>query len=164
MQGSSGNIGIGTGSPTAKLHVVGNTIISGTLSTQTGSDFAEEFVVSDYIEPGTVVVMGDLGYKSVKASSDAFDSSVVGVVSDNPSIIAGKVDSEKKAIVAMVGVVSVKVVDEGGEIKRGDLLTSSSVSGYARKADEYVGGTIIGKALEDLQGEKGMIKVLVNLQ
>jgi hypothetical protein len=161
---NTGNVGIGTTNPQAKLHVAGNARISGTLSTQTGSDFAEEFVVSDYIEPGTVVVMGDLGYKSVKASSDAFDSSVVGVVSDNPSIIAGKVDSEKKAIVAMVGVVSVKVVDEGGEIKRGDLLTSSSVSGYARKADEYVGGTIIGKALEDLQGEKGMIKVLVNLQ
>jgi hypothetical protein len=161
---NGGNIGIGTTNPQAKLHVAGNALISGTLSTQTGSDFAEEFVVSDYIEPGTVVVMGDLGYKSVKSSSEAYDSSVVGVVSDNPSIIAGKVDSEKKAIVAMVGVVSVKVVDEGGEIKRGDLLTSSSVSGYARKADEYVGGTIIGKALEDLKGEKGMVKVLVNLQ
>jgi hypothetical protein len=164
MQGSSGNIGIGTGSPTAKLHVVGNTIISGTLSTQTGSDFAEEFVVSDYIEPASVVVMGDLGYKSVKESSVAYDSSVVGVVSDNPSIVAGKVDSDNKAIVAMVGVVSVKVVDDGGEISKGDLLTSSSVSGYAMKADKYVGGTIIGKALEDFTGEKGVVKVLVNLQ
>jgi hypothetical protein len=160
----AGNVGIGTLSPSAKLHVVGNAVISGTLSTQTGSDFAEEFVVSDYIEPGTVVVMGDLGYKSVKVSSKAYDSSVVGVVSDNPSIIAGKVDSEKKAIIAMVGVVSVKVVDEGGSIRRGDLLTSSSVSGHARKADKYVGGTIIGKALEDLEGRKGIVKVLVNLQ
>ncbi len=157
-------VGIGTSNPLEKLHVVGNVRVSGTLATQTGSDFAEEFVVSDYIEPASVVVMGDLGYKSVKESSEAFDSSVVGVVSDNPSIVAGKVDSDNKAIVAMVGVVSVKVVDEGGNIKRGDLLTSSSVPGYAMKADKYVGGTIIGKALEDLEGEKGMVKVLVNLQ
>jgi hypothetical protein len=157
-------VGIGTSAPTEKLHVVGNVRVTGTLATQTGSDFAEEFVVSDYIEPGTVVVMGDLGYKSVKTSTKAFDTSVVGIVSDNPSIVAGKVDSEKKAIIAMVGVVSVKVVDEGGSIKRGDLLTSSSVEGCARKADKYVGGTIIGKALENLEGEKGVVKVLVNLQ
>jgi hypothetical protein len=164
LQTDSGNVGIGTSNPTEKLHVAGNVRVTGTLSTQTGSDFAEEFVVSDYIEPASVVVMGDLGYKSVKESSEAFDSSVVGVVSDNPSIVAGKVDSDNKAIVAMVGVVSVKVVDDGGEISKGDLLTSSSVSGYAMKADKYVGGTIIGKALEDFTGEKGVVKVLVNLQ
>ncbi|MFZ4648218.1 MAG: beta strand repeat-containing protein [Patescibacteria group bacterium] len=146
------------------LKVVGDTIITGSLQTQTGADFAEEFVTSEDLAPGTVVVMGDLGYKSVKPCAKENDLTVVGIVSDNPSIIAGRVESANKAIVAMMGVVKVKVTSANGKIKKGDLLTTSSISGYAMKSSPFFSGTVIGKALEDLVGKRGEIKVLVNLQ
>jgi hypothetical protein len=160
-----GNVGIGTTDPGVyRLKVAGDVAITGTLQTQTGSDFAEEFSVLSDLEAGTVVTMAEEGYKSVRAANKAYDSQVVGIVSDNPSIIAGRVESEKKVVVAMMGVVSVKVSDINGEVRKGDLLTSSSISGYAMKAVDYKPGTIIGKALEDLAGKSGNIKVLVNLQ
>jgi hypothetical protein len=160
-----GNVGIGTTDPGVyRLKVAGDVAITGTLQTQTGSDFAEEFSVLSDLEAGTVVTMAEEGYKSVRAANKAYDSQVVGIVSDNPSIIAGRVESEKKVVVAMMGVVSVKVSDINGEVRKGDLLTSSSISGYAMKAVDYRPGTIIGKALEDLTGKSGSIKVLVNLQ
>ncbi len=160
-----GNVGIGTTDPGVyRLKVAGDAAITGTLQTQTGSDFAEEFSVGEDISAGTVVVMAENGHKSVKASSQAYDPTVVGVVSDNPSIIAGRVDSEKKVIVAMMGVVSVKADNGNGKIRKGDLLTTSDVAGRAMKATNVKPGTIIGKALEDLSGQSGYIKVLVNLQ
>lgn len=162
---TSYNVGIGTTDPGSyKLKVAGNVAITGTLQTQTGSDFAEEFFTDQDLEPGTVVVMGDLGYKSVKPCTLSYDSQVVGIVSDNPSIIAGRVEGENKAIVAMMGVVSVKASTINGAIKRGDLLVSSGIKGYAMKSLTYRPGTIIGKALEGLKKDEGMIKVLVNLQ
>jgi len=161
---NTGNVGIGTTDPGVyRLKVAGDVAITGTLQTQTGSDFAEEFRVTEDLEPGTVVVMAEEDYKSVKAADRAYDSTVVGIVSDNPSIIAGKVDSDKKVVVAMMGVVSVKADVTNGRIRKGDLLTSSSIAGYAMKATKFQPGTIIGKALEDLN-ESGYLKVLVNLQ
>jgi len=163
----AGNVGIGTTNPGVyKLKVVGNVAITGTLETQTGSDFAEEFSTTAELEPGTVVVLGDEGYKSAKISSKSYDQTVIGVVSDNPSIIAGRQPdlAGHKAIVAMVGVVKVKVSSVNGIIKKGDLLTTSSINGFAMKANLVKTGTIIGKALEDMEGKKDEIKVLVNLQ
>jgi len=162
---SNGNVGIGTMDPgTYRLKVAGDVAITGSLQTMTGSDFAEEFVVASPLEPGTVVVMADLGYKSVKPCSKENDSTVVGIVSDDPSIIAGRVNSKYKVVVAMMGVVKVKVADVNGSIKKGTLLTTSNLSGYAMKAEENLPGTIIGKALENLSTSRGEIKVLVNLQ
>jgi hypothetical protein len=170
-----GNVGIGTTSPTeAKLVInagtgmalkaYGNGIFTGTLQTQTGSDFAEEFVTSDNLEPGTVVVMDDNGHKSVKPCAKSYDKTVVGIVSNDPSIIAGRVNSEHKAIIAMMGVVKVKVSNINGNISKGDLLTTSGIYGYAMKANDTKPGTVIGKALENLNKATGEINVLVNLQ
>ena len=172
---TTGNVGINTTDPSeAKLVInagtgmalkaYGHGVFTGTLQTQTGSDFAEEFATTKDLEPGTVVVMDDNGYKSVKPSTKSYDKTVVGIVSNNPSIIAGKIDSQHKAVIAMMGVVKVKVTSVNGAISKGDLLTTSNIAGYAMKTDGSKPGTIIGKALENLNGSKGEINVLVNLQ
>ena len=52
-------------------------------------------------------------------------------------------------------------------VEAGDLLTTSSIPGYAMKASDYsrAPGAILGKAMEKLErGEKGQILVLVTLQ
>ena len=172
---SLGNVGINTTTPTeAKLVInagagmalkaYGNAVFTGTVQTQTGSDFAEEFATPYDLEAGTVVVMDEAGYKSVKPSISSYDKTVVGIVSNNPSIIAGRVESKYTAIIAMMGVVKVKVTGDNGKIYKGDMLTTADREGYAMKADNSKPGTIIGKALENLSDKTGEINVLVNLQ
>jgi len=65
---------------------------------------------------------------------------------------------------AVLGVVPVKASAENGPIEPGDLLTTSSTPGHAMRADHFVGGAIIGKALEGLSEGTGVIKMLVMLQ
>ena len=60
------------------------------------------------------------------------------------------------------GTCEVKYNSENGQIKKGDVLTSSSTPGEAMKATKS--GMIIGIALEDASSEKGLIKIRVMVQ
>jgi hypothetical protein len=53
-----------------------------------------------------------------------------------------------------------------GAIRAGDLLTTSAVPGHAMKATERAAaqGAILGKAMEDLKGDRGLILALASLQ
>ena len=67
----------------------------------------------------------------------------------------------------VVGVIPTKVCLEGGAIKRGDLLVTSSIPGVAMKADpsKVQVGQVLGKALQDYDATTiGKIKVLVNIK
>ncbi|MFA6526020.1 MAG: hypothetical protein WCT26_01225 [Candidatus Buchananbacteria bacterium] len=128
------------------------------------ADLAEEFKTASILDKGTVVIMGDDGYNSAKPSYKPHDKAVIGVVSDVAAFVMGRLEEKNKAQIAMVGVVSVKVTDEGGLIKKGDLLVTSSARGYAMRADNPATGTVIGKALEDFKSGEGSIKALINLQ
>ena len=67
----------------------------------------------------------------------------------------------------VVGVIPTKVCLEGGTIKRGDLLVTSSVAGVAMKADpdKVKVGQVIGKALQEYNGTSvGKINVLVSIK
>jgi len=66
--------------------------------------------------------------------------------------------------VALVGLVPVKVSAENGAIKPGDLLTTSSLLGYAMKATDPKIGTVLGKAMQSLEKGTGVINVLVTLR
>jgi hypothetical protein len=98
----------------------------------------------------------------------------VGVVSSQPGLLLGareEAEENRMVPVALCGMVPCKVVDENGPIRRGDLLSTSSTPGHAMKAKPVVAdgqefhrpGTIIGKALNSLDGECGVIDVLVTL-
>ena len=54
-----------------------------------------------------------------------------------------------------MGHVSVNVSLENGVIKPGDVLTTSSISGYAMKSTEP--GMTVGKALDVFDGSEGWI-------
>jgi|GEM_PF-2900531 len=129
-----------------------------------GGDFAEEFSATEQWPAGTVVVMGDDGYKSIKPCNKDYDQSVVGVVSDTVGLLMGKINSDIKVTVGLVGVVKVRVSNINGPIKKGDLLVTSRLTGTAMKDAENRPGTIIGKALEDFNASSGSIMALINLQ
>ncbi|MFH0856808.1 MAG: hypothetical protein V1860_02830, partial [bacterium] len=165
----NGNVGIGTIAPSEKLEVAGAAEITGDLTVggkfnASGADLAEEFASVVDLPEGTVVVIGDDGYKSVKPSNGAYDKKVVGVVSDNPSIIMGRIKGNEKEVIAIKGVITVKATNKNGNIEKGNLLTSSEIEGRAMKVAEVKLGTIIGKALEDCISENCDIKAIINLR
>jgi hypothetical protein len=64
-----------------------------------------------------------------------------------------------RACVALQGRVPVKVL---GVVKKGDLITTAAIPGYACKAMNPQIGTIIGKAVADkLDPGRGIIEVAV---
>jgi len=63
--------------------------------------------------------------------------------------------------IELTGFRKIKVV---GPIKIGDLLVSSEVPGHAMASENPQAGTIIGKALEDFNGQKGAILARIHLQ
>ncbi len=145
-----------------------------------GSDFAEAFEASGgkaAYEPGDVVVLSEKNPKAIEKSTAPYDTKVAGIYSTRPGVLGADKDGvtrmdENDIPVAIVGIVPTKVTDENGVIKPGDLLTTSSIAGHAMKASPtlvngvaiYPTGTILGKALEPLQGKVGVVKVLVMLR
>ena len=66
---------------------------------------------------------------------------------------------------AITGIVPCKVTDENGAVKAGDLLVTSSKRGYAMKAPKHPeAGTLVGKALEPLDGTSGKVEVLITMR
>ncbi len=126
-------------------------------------DIAEGVYAED-CEAGDVVLISDNDQTNVMKSSGSFDNRVAGVISEDPKIYMGA--SKHKVPLALAGVVKCKVSTENGSIKRGDLLVTSSLPGYAMKAmpHEVKPGMVIGKAMEPLKEKTGKILVLVNKQ
>ncbi|MFA6914750.1 MAG: hypothetical protein WCQ83_06105, partial [Endomicrobiia bacterium] len=128
-----------------------------------GADLAEIYASSEILEPGDVVSISATKDNSIEKTKVADDTMVAGVISTEPGLLMNT--KEKGYKLALVGKVPTKVCNESGNIKRGDMLVSSSIAGYAKKAsDQPKTGTVIGKALENFDSSKGTILVLVNLQ
>lgn len=136
-----------------------------------GLDYAEGFNATSKskIIPGSVVVIDPQHPGKLSLSRTAYDSRVAGIVAganglgSGVRLGAGEFDLD----VALAGRVYCLVDASRGEIKPGDLLTTSAIPGHAMKARDCkrAQGAILGKAMEGLKkGEKGQILVLVTLQ
>jgi len=132
-----------------------NTVYAKATSAQY-ADLAEIYESDAEYDVGTVVVFG--GEKEITQSIIGNDTSVAGVISENPAYLMNS--GAAGLPVALVGKVKCKVA---GHINKGDMLsTHASLNGVAKKAHDPAPGTIIGKALEDYDStEIGVINIVV---
>jgi hypothetical protein len=138
-----------------------------------GADFAESLPPAQQdarYEPGDLLVIGAAD-RSVEPSSAPYSTRVAGIYSTKPGVVASthSMDDPRLATeipVAVVGVVPCKVTAENGPIRSGDLLVSSSLPGHAMRGTDRskMLGAVVGKALQSLNANSGVIQVLITLQ
>ncbi|MGJ5179585.1 hypothetical protein ACQR16_14965 [Bradyrhizobium oligotrophicum] len=144
---------------------------------QTGPrDLAEIYFARAALAPGDVVSL-DPDSEHIVLAPRSNCSRVIGVISTEPGMLLNSLmnredlptDGSTGYPVALSGCVPCKVTDEGGPIRRGDLLTAASRPGYAMRAAPattdgiYRAGTIIGKALGAHEADEGVIEIFVML-
>jgi hypothetical protein len=143
--------------------------------TQTGgADFAESVTVRGsraQYAPGDLLVIDSRGKRRLALSQQAYSTRIAGIYSTKPGVLATphKMDDpqlSQEVPLAVVGIVPCKVTAENGAIEVGDLLVASSKPGFAMKGTNRsrMLGAVVGKAMEPLQSNTGVIEVLVTLQ
>jgi len=143
--GSNSNVGTFTGN---------FSLSAGSRLNATYADLAEYYEADKIYEAGTVLEFG--GDKEVTLAA-ALTPRVAGVVSTNPAYVMNSTcEGEHIVAIALQGRVPCKV---RGTIHKGDMLVSAG-GGFARPSSIPLMGTVIGKALENFQGE-GIIEVAV---
>ena len=132
-----------------------NTLFATATSAQY-ADLAEKFRADAAYEPGTVLIFG--GAQEVTMSTADTDRRVAGVVSTNPSYLMNSgLNDEFSVAIALQGRVPCRVV---GPVRKGDMLVSAS-NGHAKTHQDPPTGSIIGKSLENFDGETGTIEIVV---
>lgn len=141
-----------------------------------GSDVTENFDIREdntvSIAKGLLVSIDENSKGKLEITRKAHDSKLVGVVSGANGIKPGMIMGQDNTIadgdypISLVGRAYVWADASYGKIKAGDLLTSSNTPGHAMKVKKYrkAKGSIIGKALTELDDGKGYVLVLINLQ
>jgi hypothetical protein len=120
------------------------------------ADLAEKYEADADYEPGTVLHFG--GEKEVSQCDVDHCTKVAGVVSTAPAYrMNDGLEAEHTAMVALQGRVPCKVQ---GPVAKGDMMVSAGNGKARAEADPKV-GAVIGKALEDFNGEEGVIEVVI---
>jgi hypothetical protein len=167
---TASNLSVATGTVTLNNIVNGGTSATGNIGTSstpfntvfakaTSAQYADlaEYYVSDYnYEAGTVVRFG--GEFEVTLSLSDADPEIAGVISACPAYAMNTgVEGEYTLAVALQGRVPCKVQ---GPVRKGQMMVSAG-DGYARAELHPAIGTVIGKALENFDGDQGIIEVVV---
>lgn len=108
---------------------------------------------------GDIITFSSDGYTK---STNAYDSHVYGIVTENPQVVLESTTSTATHAVISYGKVYVKVSNANGNIQKGDLITTSKLPGIGQKATES--GYVLGTAAESYsQSSPGTILVVLNI-
>ena len=119
------------------------------------ADLAENYAADTDYEPGTVLEFG--GEFEVTLGTEG-TTRVAGVVSTNPAYLMNSaIEAEFAAPIALQGRVPCKVI---GQVRKGDLIVSAG-NGFAKASSTPSIGQVIGKAIENFDGDTGVIEVVV---
>ena len=131
-------------------------VITATATNARYADLAEKYSADADYAPGTVLTFG--GIHEVTVSTQYGDARVAGVVSTNPAhLMNTMLESEHTVALALTGRVPTKVT---GTVRKGDMMIAAG-NGVACACATPVMGTVIGKALENFDGESGVIEIVV---
>lgn len=119
-----------------------------------GLIFAQEpaiEIVNNYQITDSQAVDGDIitsTGKGLVRATVPYDSSIFGVLVDT-ALEAYREAGTTNKLVARYGTVSVSVTNFNGDVKTGDLVTSSEIAGKGQKAN--LSGYVLGRALSDFK-------------
>lgn len=154
-----------------KVKITGTATVN-VLTITGGADLAEPFRLSKKDLPkGSVVVIDEENPGHLTQSAAAYDKRVAGVISGANGVTPG-IRLEQEGVlegdenVALSGRVYVRAETSEGEIRPGDLLTTSRHPGRAMRVTDHARaqGAILGKAMSGLKDGEGYVLVLVTLQ
>lgn len=137
-----------------------------------GGDVAEVFPsAGDTIAKGAVMSLDPDRPGMLRLASQPYDRKVAGVVAgakDYRSAVTlrGSANVTHGIAVTLSGTVYCLATSANGPIRVGDLLTTSAVPGHAMRATdpESSRGAVLGKAMENSKGDRGLILLLASLQ
>jgi len=183
IQGESGNLiacypdgNRAAGAAVFRIEADGDVYADGTVYSSTwqvgAADVAERINTSEWVEAGDVVEIDPDHVGFFRKARGLYSRRVAGIISTSPGVILGNdVDDatdewdDGRPVLAIAGRVPVKASVENGPIAVGDLLVSSSISGVAMKGDPAAAiGAVVGKAMEPLDKEEGVIMAQVTLR
>lgn len=125
-----------------------------------GADLAEWIPASEDISKETIVSIDPDNREKIIASKKAYDTGVVGIIASQPGWLIGNEETSSVQM-ALAGRVPTRVSLMNGEIKPGDPITTSPISGVGMKATQN--GPIVGKAMEALN-ETSSLNNCLNLE
>ena len=152
----NGTTGVGDiGQSGSTFATVYATTFSGVSTTAKYADLAEKYSADAEYEPGTVLMFG--GDAEVTLCVLANNRRVAGVVTTAPAHLMNSELTGTTAAIALQGRVPCKVQ---GPVRKGDMIVSAG-DGKAKAEENPEVGAVIGKALENFDGEEGVIEVVV---
>ena len=111
-----------------------------------GADLAEYYYSNTALEAGDVVAIQPDQPAGIGKSANRYQRNLLGVVSTKPGLTLGP-RADNAYPIALGGRIPVKITEENGPIRVGDLLTSSSKPGYAMRAT--AAGPVLGRVLNE---------------
>jgi F0F1-type ATP synthase membrane subunit c/vacuolar-type H+-ATPase subunit K len=131
-----------------------------------GLGVADSVLINSTVQDGAVICSTDNG---PAPCTNAYDPGMQGVMTTNPAVsfqpVGGQTDKNVYSVMSS-GKAYVLVSSVNGDIKTGDYLTSSNMSGVAQKVSKN--GYILGEALEEYtssdKSQTGTIQMAVNVR